>query len=128
MADGVDGPWDVEEIADEEILYRRIHTQWFVDGELTPGAFKDYEMSTDWKRYSSAEEARQRARNPNLNAVVSLVAGEARHYAGQLVQHAPLPENRAHTNVIGEKSLRVRQRLLDICTVELQAPRSRDNS
>ena len=76
-------------------------------------------MSTDWQRYSSVEGARQRARKPHETAIVSLVAGDVRRIDSQCVQHAPIPDNRAHTNVIGDKSTKVRQRLVDTCKLEL---------
>ena len=123
MANGVAAAWPVEEIADGEVLFRRVHRNWFFpNGTLNPGAFRDYEMSTDWHRYSSAEEARQRARKPHETAIVSLVAGEVRRIDGQHVQHAPISDNRAHTNVVGDKSTRVRQRLVDVCKMELTIP------
>jgi hypothetical protein len=123
VANGVVTAWPVEEIEDGEVLYRRVHRNWFFpNGTLNPGAFRDYEMSTDWQRYSSAEEARQRARKPNETAIVSLVVGEVRRIDGQRVQHAPVSDNRAHTNVIGDKSTKVRQRLVDTCKLELALP------
>ena len=123
MAHGVAAAWPIEEIDDGEVLYRRVHRNWFFpNGTLNPGAFRDYEMSTDWQRYSSAEEARQRARKPHETAIVSLVAGEVRRIDSQYVQHAPIPDNRAHTNVIGDKSTKVRQRLVDICNLESGIP------
>jgi len=63
-------------------------------------------MSTDWAKYSSPEETRQRAKNPKDNAVIQLIAGEVRRIPEQWIQHTPDRQrnNRAHTDVFGEKS------------------------
>jgi hypothetical protein len=103
--------WASEEIPDTDRLYMRVHQNLLHrDGRPIPGAFIDHGggMSTDWERYSTPEETRQRARKPQDNAVISLLAGEVRRIPDQIVRHAPLPENRAHTDVIGEKTAEVR--------------------
>ncbi len=75
-------------------------------------------MSTDWSKYSSPEETLLRVthRPPEEFAVVSLPVGEVR-ILGQLVEHDPYPDNRAHTNVIGEKDPEIRIKLSRLCRV-----------
>jgi hypothetical protein len=72
-------------------------------------------MSTDWERYSTPEESRARSSVPSDNGVVALNAGSVR-LAGLQVLHTPDVErgNRAHTDVIGEKTNRVRLLLHDL--------------
>jgi hypothetical protein len=60
-------------------------------------------MSTDWEKYSTPVETQERAPMPEANGVVSLAVAAVRKQARQVVNHAPLDENRAHTDVIGDK-------------------------
>jgi len=106
----VESAWPKEAIPDDAVLYMRLHRMWMKDGVPIPGAFRNIVdgMSTDWDRYSTPEETRQRAKVPVDNAVITLVAGQVGAIPGQSVEHAPLPDNRAHTNVVGEKSPQAR--------------------
>ena len=91
----------------------RVHRDYAPDGQLAPGVFRDIGrgMSTDWQKYSTAEETRARAKVPLKNGVISLVSGGVRT-CGMSVEHAPISNNRAHTEVIGEKTTEVRFKLL----------------
>jgi len=113
--------WPKEDIPDDGVLYMRLHRAWTSSGEPIPGAFRNIVdgMSTDWDRYSTPEETRQRARAPSDNAVIALVVGQVRTVPGQTVEHAPLPDNRAHTNVMGEKSAQVRLMLMRLYRMAL---------
>jgi len=73
-------------------------------------------MSADWAKYSTSEEARQRARIPADNYVVEFRAGAARTIPGQTVVHSPdeATDNRAHTDVFGEKTAEARTLFLDV--------------
>ena len=99
--------WPVEDIPDEAFLFYRIHKMYpnQPDGTPGPGAFRDHNggMSTDWDRYSSAVECREQVPAAADNGVVRLNAGRCRSEARQEVRHTPWSENRAHTDVIGEK-------------------------
>lgn len=121
VADGVNIPWEIEHIPDESLLYMRIHRSYFRDGKLIPGAFKDHGggMSTDWEKYSSPTDTHQRARTPKDNAVIAMMAGDVRAVPGLVISHSPIPENRAHTDVIGEKTTEVRVRLLRVYRIIL---------
>ncbi len=76
---------------------------------IMPIAFRNHPpesggMSTDWEKYATAEQCRNRAKIPADNAVIRMNAGRIRQIPGQTVEHAPLPENRAHTEVYGDNS------------------------
>lgn len=76
-------------------------------------------MSTDWRKYSTPEVSRSRARNPALNGVIGMpVVGIRR--VPLAVNHTPQhgrdgrQPNRAHTDVVGEKDTESRLKLLRI--------------
>jgi len=60
-------------------------------------------------------QSQSRARNPDKNGIVELLVKSVRDVPLE-VQHSPDEErnNRAHTDVIGEKNTKVRFKLLDI--------------
>ena len=127
MAGEMSGPWKIEEIPDDHTLYMRVHRNDVKDGRPIPGVFKNRPnpgdsdapraMSTDWCSYSTAQQTQARGRRslPSDNGVIALgVAGVRRLYQQQ-VQHTPwfqdpedeeVPNNQAHTDVIGPKSPR----------------------
>lgn len=99
-----------------------VHKTWLKpDGTLATGAFQNRggAMSTDWSKYATPEETRQRRRTPADNAVVSMNVGKVRAVPGQSVTHTPLPENRAHTDVLGEKDEEARVLLRRASTIVL---------
>lgn len=110
-----------EQIPDADPLYMRAHKNYFRDGELAPGVFRDHGagMSTDWSRYATPADTRNRRRVPADNAVLSLVVGGVREIPGLAVQHTPQLDNDAHTDVFGEKTPEVRRKLLRICRIVL---------
>ena len=107
--------WQAEDIPDRDHLFMRVHIRTFARGGiLSAGAFKNHGrgMSTDWDKYSTAVETRARGPNPpDEYWVVRMNVGEVRGVPGQTVEHSPLPENRAHTDVIGEKDEEARVKL-----------------
>ena len=104
--------WPVEQIPNEDFLFMRIHACYLEFGEPL-GAFKDIGvgMSTDWEKYSTAQETRDRARNPKKNGIIKLNAGKVRELDGLSVGHTPEPENQAHSEVFGEKTPQIRVKL-----------------
>jgi hypothetical protein len=116
-------PWIPEQIPDPGRLFMRLHEIYYRDGEVNPGVFRDhgFGMSTDWEKYSTPAETRNRGREPAKNAVISLVAGRLRKEASLVVRHKPdeATKNRAHTEVIGPKTPRIRVLLLRIFRWEL---------
>lgn len=100
----------------------RVHRQFLDDrdeGYVAPGVFQDHgnSMSTDWAKYSTPRDTKERARRPADNGVISLNVGRTRREAKQIVLHDPLFDNRAHTSVVGEKSTEARVKLLRIASV-----------
>jgi hypothetical protein len=103
--------WPVEEIPDEDFVFLRVHKSFMEFGEDTPkGIFKDHEggMSTDWDKYSTAQNTQSRAKCPSDNGVLKLNVGGVGAISGLSVVHEPLPANRAHTEVFGEKNVKSR--------------------
>jgi hypothetical protein len=81
-------------------------------------------MSTDWSRHSTPETTKLRAANPAWKGgVIGMVVGDVRKVPSQTVVHAPLPDNRAHTNVKGQKPTQARYLFMRIWrwAIEYQA-------
>lgn len=120
--------WPTEPIPDADFLLMRVHR---VDldpvGVPKPGAFKNRPdgaegMSTNWDRYATPQSTRESGRKPGGEyAVVSLCVGPVRQVPGQAVEHRPLPDNRAHSEVVGTKDPEVRLALRELHIVVLQA-------
>ncbi len=124
VADAIEPSWEKEEIPNSSMLYMRVH--WRDLGEDdTPnvGAFRDHggSMSTDWDKYSTPQETLNRARVPRRNAVIEMNVEDVRSIPHQIVKHCPMPENRAHTGVIGDKrgDPEVRIKFRRICRIIL---------
>jgi hypothetical protein len=110
--------WPQENIPDSAAVFMRVHRTYCLEGALIPGVFRDHEggMSVDWDRYASAEETRQRARRPDDNGVIALGVGAVRSVEGLSVAHGPIPANRAHSQVLGEKDEERRLKLSRLYT------------
>jgi hypothetical protein len=90
------------------------------DPGLEPG------MSTDWQKYSSPEECRERAsdfgKDPERYEVIQMNVGQIRGIPNQRVEHTPIHKpdnspphlNRAHTDVFGEKDEEARLELFKL--------------
>lgn len=100
--------WSVEPIPPEHKLFFRAHDCFIRNGTLLPGVFREQGdsdekgMSTDWEKYSTAEDSKARSKQPSKNSIGSFIVRDLLEI-GLRVIHAPLetPEikNRAHTNV-----------------------------
>lgn len=107
--------FSVEQVPDEAQIFYRVHKNDTIDGEPIPGAFRDVGtgMSTDWEKYSTPAESRNRAKIPARVGVVRLMVGEVRRIEPLRVEHTPdYPTNQAHTDVFGQKTSEVRLKLL----------------
>jgi hypothetical protein len=127
--------WLVELIPNGDTIYRRAHKQKFnKNGEAQPAAFELVGgMSTDWEKYSTAQQARQRAAKPFVNGVVSLKVKDVRDISSLTVDHSPIqreskltdakgnpiPPNRAHTDVNGPNTTELRDKLSKIAKLEI---------
>ena len=124
VADELGVTWERQDIPDIDLLWMRVHRMWLgADGKVFPGAFKNRPsdkdgMSTDWQKYATPEQTRNRAKTPKDNAVIQFVVGAVRKVADQTVVHTPdrATNNRAHTDVYGEKHTEARLQLSRIYT------------
>ena len=126
--------WPKEEIPDEASVLMRIHRAWMRDGGVMLGAFQDRGrgMSVDWSKYSKSEETRQRARRPADNGVIGMAVSGIRSIEGLEAEHDPvqentcdaegnlIPPNRAHAEVLGEKTEERRVKLSRIYSWEIR--------
>lgn len=95
----------------------RVHGAHVKNGELQPGVFRDQGdgMSTDWSKYSTPEQTRDRAANPAQNGVVALLVQPLRDVPLEVAHTPDVPRNnRAHTDVRGKKTAEVRAKLMDV--------------
>ena len=115
--------WPVENVPDYDLLYMRVHQVHLRDNSLSPKVFINHGegdeegMSTDWNKYSTPEETRNRiyAKKPTWKGgVIQMVVEDVWKIPDQVVQHAPLPDNRAHTNIKGRKDTQVRYLFMSI--------------
>ena len=113
------GAWPKESIPNAALLFMRVHELWRRNGGVSPGAFKNHNggMSTDWEKYAAPEETRGRGREPERNAVVALAAGDVRQVPGQVVEHTPQVDNRAHGDVFGQKDTEARFKLRRLASI-----------
>jgi hypothetical protein len=102
--------WLAEDLPDSDSLFYR-----FPVGDLRanrmpfPGMFRENRgsISTDWEKYSTANETRARQGRPERFAVLRMIIGGIRAIDGLTVNHSPtqnmegLPDNRAHSDVFG---------------------------
>ncbi|MBZ0168327.1 MAG: hypothetical protein K8F29_02645 [Kofleriaceae bacterium] len=98
---------EVEEIADNDELYRRIHPLQVKDGRPTSAAFKDPEMSVDVARVTTPQRVLSEYSSHGL---ASITAGYARSLE-QDVFHDPVENNPAHAIVKGNKPPRIAKSL-----------------
>ena len=105
-----------ENIPDIDKLLRRVHKSQVGNGKPFTGTFTNLGlgMSTDWNKYSTPIETRKRIlKDQNIldYGVVELNVGKVREIEEQKVQHTPTKENRAHSDVIGKKTARIKKEL-----------------
>ena len=109
--------WPIELVPDNDLLFMRVHQNNIRDGSPLPIAFMNHGageeegMSTDWSKYSTPEQTISRIYEEKptwKGGVIQMVVGDVRKIPDQIVQHAPLPKNQAHTNVKGRKDTKVR--------------------
>lgn len=104
--------WPVEEIPDGDVLYHRVHRNALRNmpadmpkNKVYPNAFRidDGDMSVDWSKYATPQEAKNRAKVPAQNGIVEFTAGDVRD-DGHRVVHSPSRHNQAHSSVRGPKA------------------------
>lgn len=114
--------WPIEAIPDEDNLFMRVHKNFVHKGNLKPKVFQERgdgdekSMSTNWEKYSTAQETRDSSNVPADNGVIIFMVDNLRKN-NLTVTHAPLDDNQAHTDVNGLpddlKDVEIRNKLLD---------------
>ena len=97
----------VQEIADADDLYRRIHPLQVKDGRPTSAAFTASELSVDLAKLTTPEQSLSDCASYGL---ASITAGHARSL-GQEVFHDPVESNPAHALVKGKKTASIARSL-----------------
>ncbi len=113
--------FQIENIPDTCRLLYRVHKNYIKDNKLVPGVFckcklnqdKTRNMSTDWGKYSTPQESRNRAKNPSLNGIVGLIVGKVRDIPLEVIHNPDLRlNNQAHTDVkMNEEDCKNKERI-----------------
>ena len=108
---------NIENIYDEDELYRRVNEQWIKeDGVISSAAFQNTsntdEMSVDLARLTNIEKT---SLNNSKYGVASLKTIDVRKL-DQEVFHSPEQDNYAHSTVKGNKNTRIKKALAKLAT------------
>jgi hypothetical protein len=105
-------PTDQPLFRPDDQFYRYIHPK-LADEEGWPnsGAFDDDELSVDWARLTTLNEALVARPRHGVVAITKATCDEL----GLDVRHDPLPGNPAHCLILGRKSGAIRRRLKEQC-------------
>jgi hypothetical protein len=97
--------YQAEHIPDSDLLLRRVHRSFLGSdkSKIPVGAFPRSEngISTDWEKYSTPEETRNRGHEPQANGVLQIFTRDVRKFENLVVEHTPQPGNRAHSSILG---------------------------
>lgn len=112
---------EIEEILDEDDLYRRFPDEYLNDdGNLSSAAFQNTsgteDMSVDLARLTTPERA---ALDNESFGVATVKAGFARSN-NQIVLHSPLEDNNAHSTVRGKKTRGIKKKLAESAHIILR--------
>lgn len=123
--------YPVEEIPQSAVLYYRIFKNEFrPDGKPKFKAFKEKGegekkgMSTNWDKHSTARQLLESYPEPEKIDIVSFIAGNLIDINLKVV-HAPLDNNRSHTNVKGLPPIdpdgdEIRLKMFSLYTLEIR--------
>lgn len=100
-------------IDDNDDLYRRISPAQYYEKEGRPAsaAFRDFELSVDWSKYTTPERTLRGYPSHHLASFKAIVPRQL----NQEVKHDPVPDNYAHSLVIGKKTLSIARKLARSC-------------
>ncbi len=120
VVDGMSDDWYPEELPTHHYLYKFVKEKLIRDGEVLAEAFHNvgvigepsYGMSTDWSKYSSPDETKNRPADKTARyGVARIQVGDVGIVNYQKAVHDPLfhgrnnrQNNRSHTNIVGPKS------------------------
>lgn len=114
MTEPRNAPPPIEVIAAGDMLWRRLHrTQIVSDSQtgaerVSSAAFTDPQLSVDLARLVRDDDYRV---TMGSSAGVAAFAASVARELGLAVEHAPEPDNGAHTHVLGKKTESIRRRL-----------------
>jgi len=114
----------VENIPNESKLFRRIPPSQYKKKKITSAAFEDLETSVDWEKYSTPQETLDRLQ-PHIKREgwqVGCIIAWVPIQLGQQVQHDPKHDPkpyRAHSLIVGEKTLEISDALTEACKIVL---------
>ena len=102
--------WPIETIPDDDFLYKRVHASLLDASDLDfipPATFRaiNDEVSVEWAKYTLANASVRRAHDPRVNGLIEIKASHVRSIDSLNVIHAPFPDNRAHSNIVGFQGL-----------------------
>lgn len=110
--------WDIEDIPDEALLYRRIfplHYDKYTD-KISSAAYRgkyDCRASVDWEKYTTPERSIKKYPQHHL----ATLKAEIPRKKYQKVEHVPSLSNRSHSEIIGKKTYSVAKFLADNSTL-----------
>ena len=122
----------IENFLDAHFLYRAVHRglweNWESINRIDPIFFysKNAEegLSFDWSKYSTPQDTLNRRRGKTLkeNGIIQLNIGKLKTSITQfelpiIIEHAPFPENQAHTLMLGitkSNTAKIRRKLSKI--------------
>lgn len=114
MTEPRNAPPPIEVIAAEDMLWRRLHrTQIVPDSQtgaerISSAAFTDPQLSVDLARLVRDGDYRV---TMGASAGVAAFAASVARKRGLAVEHAPDPDNDAHTHVLGKKTESIQRHL-----------------
>jgi len=100
---------DVEIIQDADHLYRRIHVTFMQYEDradiVSPSSFRflNNMLDCDWSKYTSAEKALERSRDPKANYLVKIKVEDLRKNQYLEVVHDPMPLHKSHSIILIKK-------------------------
>jgi hypothetical protein len=103
---------DDRQFRSDDLFYRYIHPK-LADEQGWPnsGAFDDDELSVDWARLTSLDQALAARPGHGVVGITKAVCDEL----GLVVRRDPLPGNPAHCLILGRKTGSIRRRLKERC-------------
>lgn len=116
-------------LSPDDLFYRAIPPDLIKpDNSISPGAFCNPNrpptdrMSVDWAAKSSPAETSQRWERWGSGRGVASLSYQTCNDNNQTVEFTPTMENKAHSDIVGEKKERVRKNLAKAAKLVYQVP------
>jgi len=113
--------YSIEVIPQQSQLFRRFPPWQYnrTTGNVIAEVFQDTNCSVDWDRYSTPQETLCRFKKDSDWGVIKIQAEYARSVEGQQVLHKPSHKHQAHSEIIGEKIMKIRDDLVAGSTIAI---------